>query len=202
MRKGEQTRERIIERAMPVFNVHGYAGASMSDIMAATGLNKGGIYNHFESKEALALASFDRAVEILGARLAAAVDAEPNAADKLLALAGVFVRNVEDSPFAGGCPLLNTAVESDDAHPALRSRVRSALDALRRRVARIVARGVADGHLRPDLDADALASVFVATLEGAQMLSNLYKDPVHVRRAVEHLGAYVESDVRARKGRR
>src|SRR4051812_41982321 len=115
MSKGERTREHIVERAIPVFNCRGYAGTSMSDILSATGLNKGGIYHHFESKEALALASFERAVELIAERLSAAVDAESHAADKLQAVLRVFVRNVDDAPFEGGCPLLNTAVESDDA---------------------------------------------------------------------------------------
>jgi len=53
--KGEQTRQRIIARAAPVFNVHGYFGASMNDLTRETKIGKGGIYNHFESKEALAV---------------------------------------------------------------------------------------------------------------------------------------------------
>src|SRR5436190_4666477 len=46
-RKGELTRRRIVERAAPVFNQRGYAGTSLSELVAATGLEKGGIYNHF-----------------------------------------------------------------------------------------------------------------------------------------------------------
>jgi AcrR family transcriptional regulator len=195
--KGERTRELIIERATEVFNCRGYAGASMSEIMSATGLNKGGIYNHFKSKEELALASFDYAVGVLTKRLTEAVDAERHAADKLLAVLGVFVRNVDDAPFAGGCPLLNMAIESDDSHPELRERVRMAIGGLQRHIRQIAKSGVAAGELRPTVVVDGLASVFVATLEGAFMLSNLYKDPVHMDRAVQHLGEYVETSVRA-----
>ena len=54
MGRGERTREHILEQAAGLFNRKGFAGASMSDVMAATGLQKGGIYRHFESKEALA----------------------------------------------------------------------------------------------------------------------------------------------------
>src|SRR5438105_3375693 len=65
MRKGEQTREMILERAAPIFNQQGYAGASLSDIMRETGLEKGGIYNHFRGKEELALAAFDYAIGLV-----------------------------------------------------------------------------------------------------------------------------------------
>ena len=54
MRKGEQTRQDIIHKAAPIFHQKGYDGAVLSDLMRATGLEKGGIYRHFESKEELA----------------------------------------------------------------------------------------------------------------------------------------------------
>jgi len=61
MRKGEQTRQEIIRKAAPIFNQKGYDGAALSDLMRATGLEKGGIYRHFASKEELAAEAFDYA---------------------------------------------------------------------------------------------------------------------------------------------
>ncbi len=63
MRKGEQTRQDIIRKAAPIFNQKGYDGAALSDLMRATGLEKGGIYRHFSSKEALAAEAFDWTME-------------------------------------------------------------------------------------------------------------------------------------------
>src|SRR6202044_3514737 len=69
MRKGEQTRQEIIRRAAPIFNQKGYGGPAPSDLMKATGLEKGGIYRHFDSKEMLAAEAFDYAWrETLNAR--------------------------------------------------------------------------------------------------------------------------------------
>src|SRR3954453_19443847 len=109
MKKGEQTREKIIERSAGLFNCQGYFGASMSDIMRVTGLRKGGIYNHFESKEELALESFDYAVGLIAKRMAVAEEGCEHAADKLLAVISVTQKLGEDNPLPGGCPLLNTA---------------------------------------------------------------------------------------------
>src|SRR6266704_805053 len=61
MRKGEQTRQEIIREAAPIFNQRGYEGAALSDLMKATGLEKGGIYRHFEGKQQLAAEAFDYA---------------------------------------------------------------------------------------------------------------------------------------------
>src|ERR1700761_2495551 len=41
--RGESTRRRIVEQSAAVFNQHGYSGTSMSELMTATGLEKGGI---------------------------------------------------------------------------------------------------------------------------------------------------------------
>lgn len=197
MRNGEQTRENIVRQAAALFNRQGFAGASMADIMAATGLQKGGIYRHFESKEALALEAFDYAVDVMGRRFAQALEGKAHAVDRLRALVGVFAALPEDPPVPGGCPMMNAMVESDDANPPLRDRTRRAMDGLRRLVARTVADGIARGEVRPGTDGDALATVLVATMEGAVALSRAYADPVHARRAAEHLEWYLEERVRA-----
>src|SRR5437588_12878408 len=61
MSKGEQTKERILARSAQLFNRQGYFGSSLTDIMRDTGLEKGGIYSHFSSKEQLARAAIDSA---------------------------------------------------------------------------------------------------------------------------------------------
>src|SRR6202142_2462725 len=66
--KGTRTRQRIVELAAPVFNRQGYAGASLRDLIGATGLEKGGIYNHFGSKEQLALEAYDYAMNRVSER--------------------------------------------------------------------------------------------------------------------------------------
>src|SRR6202000_1133705 len=63
MSKGEQTRQAIIAKAAPLFNQRGFAGCSMADIMAAAGLEKGGAYRHFGSKEELAAEPFRYAMQ-------------------------------------------------------------------------------------------------------------------------------------------
>lgn len=191
MGRGERTRQQIIERAAPLFNRQGFAGASLSDIMAATGLQKGGIYRHFESKEELALRAFDHATAIMGERFAAALREQRTAPDRLRAIIEVFRGLVTDAPIPGGCPVVNTAIEADDGNPALRARARTAMDRLRAMVRRTVEEGVARGELHPGTDPDAVATVLISTMEGAVVMSRLYGDRVHVDRAAEHLERWI-----------
>ncbi len=193
MGKGEETRERILARSAQLFNRQGYAGASLADIMRETGLEKGGIYNHFSSKEQLALESFDYAYELVRQRVGQALAGKFHAIERLLAIVFVFQSEFDDPPVAGGCPILNTAIEADDANEVLRDRARVAMDDWRSTIHRIIHRGIERGEVRPTTDADEVASLLIATLEGALMLSNLYRDPIHMQRAAVHMSRYIES---------
>jgi AcrR family transcriptional regulator len=193
MKKGEQTRERIIEQTAPLFNEMGYFGSSLSDIMTVTGLKKGGIYNHFESKEDLALQAFEYASGRISKRIVEILTERHTAIDKLKSWGVLFTRNYTEPPISGGCPLMNTAVESDDAHPALRERVQEAMDRFRGRITRIVAAGIESGELRSDVDGEVVATILISTLEGGLMMTRLYRDRVHVDRAVDFTNRYIDS---------
>lgn len=193
MTKGEDTREMILARSAQLFNRQGYFGASLSDIMRETGLEKGGIYNHFVSKEQLALEAFDYAYGLVAQRVRDALADKRHAVERLLAIIAVFQSEVEDPLVPGGCPILNTAIESDDANEVLRERARAAMNNWFSTIRRIVQKGIERQEIRPDVDADEVATLFVATLEGAIMLSNLYKDAVHMRRASQFMRNYVET---------
>jgi TetR/AcrR family transcriptional repressor of nem operon len=190
--KGVQTRERIVERAAQVFSERGFFGSSMTDLLAATGLKKGGLYNHFESKEQLALASFDYAVGLVEARYRAALAGKTGAVERLLAIADVIRSLVDDPALRGGCPILNTAIEADDTMPALRTRACAAMTGWQRLIGATVKNGVASGELKDGTDPYVVATVVTATLEGAVFLSKLYGDPAHMHRAVDHIKGYVE----------
>ncbi|HEU0016021.1 MAG TPA: TetR/AcrR family transcriptional regulator [Longimicrobium sp.] len=197
MRTGGKTREHIIRQAAALFNRQGFAGASMSDIMAATGLQKGGIYRHFQSKEALAAEAFDYAVGVMAGRFTDALQGRTGALDRLNAVIDVFERIPTDPPVPGGCPVLNAAVETDDGNPLIRDRARAAVDGLRRLVHSEVSRGIETGEVRADVDAEELASVMICTLEGAVAVSRLYDDASHAQRAAGHLRQYLDERVRA-----
>jgi AcrR family transcriptional regulator len=192
--KGELTRQRLIQQAAPVFNQRGYWGSSFRDLMRVTGLEKGGIYNHFRSKDDLAAAAFDHNVELMSTRIQAALAGRRLALDRLRALLDVYRDFVVDPPFVGGCPIMNAAIDTDDTHPMLRRKVQEAVARLRDdTIARVVARGVERGELKAGTDPATVANVVVSTLEGALMLSHLFDDPGPMTAATAHLDRYLTS---------
>jgi TetR/AcrR family transcriptional repressor of nem operon len=194
MRKGEQTRQEIIRKAAPIFNQRGYDGAALSDLMEATGLEKGGIYRHFSSKEALAAEAFDYAWrETLGARIHD-LETISNIVDRLKQLVANFVER--RGIITGGCPLLNTAIDTDDGNSVLRDRARKALRGWQNYIISMVRAGIKAREIRPRVNAKKLATLIISSLEGAVMLHRLERSEEALRAVQAHLDTYLETEVR------
>jgi TetR/AcrR family transcriptional regulator, transcriptional repressor for nem operon len=196
MRKGDETRREIIRKAAPIFNQKGYDGAALSDLMRATGLEKGGIYRHFDSKQELAGEAFDHAWKMAIDTRFEGTQEIPNTVDRLKQI----VRNFRDRRAGlvpGGCPLLNTAIDSDDGNPQLRAKARRALSWWLDRLISIAEEGRKRGEVRSDVDSAKLATLIASTLEGSLMVSRLQRKEEPLDLACHHLEEYLESKVRA-----
>ncbi len=187
MTKGERTRQHIIEAAAPIFNQRGFNGCSISEIMEATGLEKGGIYRHFENKEALAeevlRSSLQQAVRLHAPDVARFKTARR----KILYLIDHFVSSPSLLP--GGCPLLNAAVDSDDGSAPLRRLVKQGFADWRSRITAVLVEGMDKGEFTTALPATQLADTIIAALEGAQVMSRIQgaREPLKSVQAVLHI---------------
>ena len=193
MTKGEQTRKKIVAAAAPIFNQRGYEGSSLNDLMEATGLKKGGIYRHFSSKEELAAEAFDYTWEAAWNARLLHVDEKATGIEKLRQLIANFMNC--RSPVAGGCPVLNTAIDTDDGNPVLRARVAKALRSWLSRLQIIVEKARERGETRPGVDPKVVATLIVASLEGALMMSRLQRNDEALRRVQSYLNRYLENEV-------
>lgn len=171
MTKGEITRQKIIEQAAPLFNQLGFAGCSMQDIMAATGLEKGGLYRHFSSKEELAEEAFRYSLARVTQARWEGIEEVEGSVEKLRFVVRRFVEIRGLIP--GGCPVMNTAIDADDGNPALRKLVQKAVQEWKAKIGRIVAAGIERGEIRTDIEPRSIANMIIATLEGALMISRM-----------------------------
>lgn len=195
MSKAEQTKARIVQQAAEVFNQKGYAGSSIADIMQATGLKKGGIYNHFKSKDELAVAAFDYAVSLMSQQVWSAVKTKRNAIERLQALVSSYLVYIETPPIVGGCPILNTAIEVDDTDSPLRDRAIAAINQWRSLIVRIINQGIKKGEIPVTTEPDTVATIIICNIEGAIMISQLEKNPIYLKRTVTHLQSYIQNSL-------
>jgi TetR/AcrR family transcriptional repressor of nem operon len=191
MRKGELTRERIIAQAAPLFNQRGFAGCSMQDVMEATGLEKGGLYRHFSSKEELATEVFRYAVARVNQLRNDKIDRDHGALAELRSTVRRFVEIRSD--IAGGCIIFNTAIEEDDGNPALRNLARKAIEDWKARLGKIVERGIRSGEIRKGTVPRRVANVLIATLEGALTISRMEGTGTALEDAQHTLESFLDS---------
>jgi TetR/AcrR family transcriptional regulator, transcriptional repressor for nem operon len=199
MSKGELTRQKIIEQAAPLFNQLGYTGCSMQDIMAATGLEKGGLYRHFASKEELAGEAFRYSVDLIRRARREGLETVEGAVEQLRFMIRRFVEI--HSLIPGGCPVMNTAIDADDGNPALRELAREAIREWKAKIAGIVKMGLERGQIRADTEPRAVANVIIAALEGALMISRLEGNRIAVhdaQSALEKMLDEIQSPAEAR----
>ena len=198
MRKGERTKQEIIRKAAPIFNEKGYDGAALSDLMRATGLEKGGIYRHFDGKEQLAAEAFDYAWKVaLDARFEGTQEIS-NTVDRLKRIVLNF-RDQRSGLVPGGCPLLNTAIDADDGNTKLRAKALAALRSWLKRLRSVIEEGKRRGEILRGVDSSELGTLIISTLEGSLMVSRLRRKDDARDLASHHLVEYLETNVRAKE---
>ncbi|RZS76234.1 TetR family transcriptional regulator [Pseudobacter ginsenosidimutans] len=193
MTKSEQTKAFIIETTAPLFNKKGYAGTSMSDITNATQLTKGCIYGIFANKDAVALAAFDHNLNKLNSIFQREMEKCKTAKEKLMVYGKVYA-NFPDYPFpSGGCPILNTATESDDTHPELRKRVRAALNAWKKNLTILVEEGIQAGEFSKRTRPEQVALTIIAIIEGGMMISGILNKPDYRTSIMHSITAFINN---------
>ena len=170
MDKAERTKQFILEKTAPIFNIKGYSGTSLSDLTEATGLTKGSIYGNFTNKDDVALSAFDYNLSLLNKTRSALVANGSNSIDKLLNMARFYRVEFKSSMIPGGCPILNTAIEADDTHPLLKDKVSKAIKAWKKSIETIVYQGIEKQEIKPTTNAGDFATEFIAIIEGGIML--------------------------------
>jgi TetR/AcrR family transcriptional regulator, transcriptional repressor for nem operon len=171
MSKAERTRQLIIEKTASLFNTKGFAGTSLSDMTEATGLTKGSIYGNFANKDEVALAVFDHNLQRLRSIIREEMAKQSTARGQLLAYVRIY-DNFLKYPFpVGGCPIMNTTVEADDTHPALKSKVNDAILTWKDQIIGLLKKGLTNKEFRPGFNQEQTALTIIAMIEGAILIT-------------------------------
>jgi TetR/AcrR family transcriptional repressor of nem operon len=189
--KGNNTRNFIIEKAAPLFNLKGVAGTSISDIMGATNMAKGGIYRHFDSKDDICLEAFDFLCKNLSSGISNAVKDKSTPVDKLFAIID-FYKN-ELTNIEGGCPLLNFGAESDDVNPSLKQRVKERIIAFQKRLSDLIITGIEEKQLTDGVDPDQFAAHIFSVLEGGMLVTKVFGNITQMQTVTDKLKTEIRS---------
>ena len=194
--KSEKTRSFIIEKAAPLFNKKGYAGTSMNDIMAATGLAKGGIYGHFQSKDEIAAAAFEFSLNKVRTDLVGTINKHATALGKLFSILDFYKNYTLKPSVEGGCPIMNTAIDADDAYPFLKRKAKSALNEMLNGLQQIIELGIAMKEIKATVNARKSAEMIFAQIEGGVMMAKVCDDVHLLNSVLENLRLYIQTQLK------
>jgi TetR/AcrR family transcriptional repressor of nem operon len=176
-------REQILIKGLEVVHEHGFAGASVRDIVRAAGVPQGCFTNHFVSKEAFGLEVLDlylaRARDVMSETLRN--DALPPL-ERLGAWIDVGKNRLERNGTRSGCLFGNFTAEATEHSEAMRLRLVSIFAEIRDAVAYCLRAAIAAGEVPAMLDCDVVAGFVVSSLQGAYLLSKAERDIAPVER--------------------
>jgi len=167
--KAEKTKQFILETAMPLYNEKGVSGVSIDDVLLATKVTKGCLYGHFTSKEDLSAQVIDFSLNRLSERVRIAVSKGKSVKNKVWAFID-FYKDPINTLIPGGCPIFNTAVETDDNYPEFKQKVAKVLRNGQQELKALLQSGIDNGEFSDKLDPEGFAFKMVAAIEGATVM--------------------------------
>ncbi len=190
--KGIETRRNIIEKSMQLFSVKGYYNTSISDILNATGLTKGGLYGHFASKEDIWYAVYDEAVCIWKSIVFKGIR---NNSDPLKRIAKFIENDIEDylgaDIFDGGCFFLNMLVELSGQSASMSKQILRGFVRLAGLLRSWLQEAHEKGLLQANLDHQEIANFIIITLNGAAALYISSRDRSILDQTLRQLYFYI-----------
>ena len=183
----------VLEAAMTTFWREGYESASVSDLVAATGIGRASLYNAFDDKHGLLEACIERYAEnrapLWRGQLADGERGLDDIREFLNVVRGVFAASPEDAP--KGCLIMNTSVERGATDPFVRkvaADYRAEFgDSFRAALNRAVELGEIDGPI------DGRAEVLVLSAMGLFMALRASADTAELDRLIGGLEHLVDS---------
>jgi len=185
-------REKILTEGLKVVHAHGFANASVRDIVQAAGVPQGSFTNHFASKEAFGLEVIDLyyANNLQVMRETLRNDALPP-----LQRLRAFIDNRKDrlnrDNMRNGCLFGNFTAEATDHSEGIRQRLLEIFAETKQAIAYCLTAAVKAKEVSPSIDCDEIAGFIVSSLQGAILLSKAERSPVPMERFKEILFALV-----------
>jgi AcrR family transcriptional regulator len=164
--RSEVTRRKIIDAAIDVFGEVGYAAAGWGTIIERTGMTKGALYHHFDSKDSLASAIIDEGSDTLLNAFRHVCGSSSPALENLLHGTFAIVKVVSSDDLA------RAAVQLTAGLSGFNEAARRFCKGLVKLMAAEAQRAIEEGDLRADVDPEAISKSIAGTMFGTWLLSN------------------------------
>lgn len=164
-------RDEVLDKAMAKFWSDGFHATSMQQLVDATGLNRASMYQNFHDKRGLFIAAVDHYIEQRSAKRLASVDSDGDPIQVIRDYFLVLMAAENDIERRRGCLLTNSAIELATVEHEIACRITQVFGSMHRRFEVAIERGQAEGSIRADMTASAIAGMLLGLLQGLRVLS-------------------------------
>mgnify|MGYP003483643400 FL=1 len=166
-RQPDITRDKIVDAAFQEIYRHGFQAASLSNILANTGLTKGALYHHFPNKDELGLAVIEEVIrEGFEAMMFAPLREADDPMETLIELIQRKAKSATLESVTLGCALNNLIQEMSPLDAEFKRRLNGILKTWQDTVTDALKRARKQGRVRKDVDCRAAALFIVSAFEG------------------------------------
>jgi TetR/AcrR family transcriptional repressor of nem operon len=173
MARRNNVHDKLLAAAQRCFRTQGYKGTTIEDIADTARVFKGSFYNHFPSKEALAVMVVQQYADVINTNIAQ--EGPPSAFQRLKKHFEWLASRNEEEDYRNGCLMSNFSVEIYTAGKSLRRAVGEAFDRWFASVAAVIRQGQAEGSIGRKGDPDVLARFLCNSWEGATNFSKVVR---------------------------
>jgi AcrR family transcriptional regulator len=190
-----ETKEMIIGETLRLFSIKGYCSTSINDILKATGLSKGGLYNYFESKEGLFSEVMEAARRIWRERCLFGFEKQKRSLGKLRTI----LKNYRDrylkdwNNFPGGCIFIILASELSNQKPELACQLHGGFVGLKNLFRHLLEESQQQGELRSGTSTEAVVEIVFNGMLGASVMYGNNRSNEDLDRAIDSLLDYLDS---------
>jgi AcrR family transcriptional regulator len=191
-------KEKIIEESLRLFSEKGFSGTSISEILEAAGVSKGGLYNHFKTKGELFSAVLSESRKIWRDKNLAGLDDIEKPLEKITKL----LENYRDEyligsgNLPGGCIFTRVSVESTDLvnqWPHLAGEINEGFERLQSMLKGLLDKAKEVGELDDETKTDYVADVIFSGMLGASVLYSMEQSSKNLERTINSLIYYVSN---------
>lgn len=193
-RNPDHTRQTILNAAAHEIHFHGFQAASLSRILATTGLTKGALYHHFPNKQALGYAVLEEVILARGRETwIAPLEQCTDPVDCLQEVIASRFKNMTKQDLLLGCPLNNLALEMSPIDEGFRRRVQDIYDRWAQALAAILARGQGSGSVSRAIEPFKVATFIIASNAGIRSLAKTAQSSTVLEASADALIDYLET---------
>jgi AcrR family transcriptional regulator len=189
--KGALTRKRILDAAADLFHAQGINATSVGDVLRASATGKGQFYQHFESRDALVVAVFERYRAMLRAGVVRPIESWDGVREWM----EMHLRAQKSAAFLRGCPLGTAAYALQSDQDDLRAELKQIFDDMRANLVNFFRQERREGRLADRAEPRSLAAFAVACVQGGMLLDLVDRGPRPARAAIDEAYAHLRSFV-------